>query len=63
MPEREGFKTIDVIAAELKLTEEQVRTLLTVLQIQPTVFADDRRRRFYSSQDVERLKTLLQGGQ
>jgi hypothetical protein len=62
MPEKNGYKTIDVIMAELGATEEQVRALIALLKIQPTFFPDDRRRRYYSAEDVERIKRAVSQG-
>lgn len=59
VPEKDGFKTIDLIAGELSLSEDKVRTLIAVLNLQPRTFSDDRRRRYYSPDDVERLRKLL----
>jgi hypothetical protein len=59
MPAKNGYKTIDVIMAELEATEEQVRALIALLKIQPTFFPDDRRRRYYSPEDVERIKRAV----
>ncbi len=59
MPEKEGYKTIDVIMQELGATEEQVRALIVLLKVEPKFFPDDRRRRYYSSQDIERIKKLI----
>ena len=62
MPERDGYKTIDLIAAELDATEEEVRALISLLNINPTIFREDKRRRFYSREDVERMKVALKAG-
>jgi hypothetical protein len=57
MPVKNGYKTIDVIMAELGATEEQVRALIAFLKIQPTFFPDGRR--YYSLGDVERIKRAV----
>jgi hypothetical protein len=59
MPIKDGYKTIDVIMEELGATEEQVRALIALLKITPTFFPDDRRRRFYSLDDVNRMKKAI----
>lgn len=62
MPEINGFKTIDLITKELNASEEEVRALISLLGIQPTIFREDKRRRFYSPQDVQRMKAALEAG-
>jgi hypothetical protein len=59
MPIKDGYKTIDVIMDELGATEEQVRALIALLKINPTFFPDDRRRRYYSPEDVSRMKKAV----
>jgi hypothetical protein len=59
MPVKDGYKTIDVIMSELGATEEQVRALIALLKIQPIFFPDDRRRRYYSPEDVQRIKKAV----
>jgi hypothetical protein len=59
MPIKDGYKTIDVIMEELGATEEQVRALIALLKINPTFFPDDRRRRYYSPEDVSRMKKAV----
>ncbi|MGO8946768.1 MAG: hypothetical protein ACLQUY_03700 [Ktedonobacterales bacterium] len=59
MPIKDGYKTIDVIMEELGATEEQVRALIALLKITPTFFPDDRRRRYYSPDDVDRMKKAV----
>jgi hypothetical protein len=59
MPEKNGYMTIDVIMKELDATEEQVRALIALLKLQPTFFPDDRRRRYYSNADVQRMKEAI----
>jgi DNA-binding transcriptional MerR regulator len=60
MPERNGYKTIDIIAKELGITEDQVRAFIAVLDIQSRTFPDDRRPRYYSPEDVERIRKIVQ---
>jgi hypothetical protein len=47
---------------EIGATEEQVRALIALLNIKPEFFPDDRRRRYYSPQDVDRIKRAIQSG-
>ncbi len=63
MPQRNGFKTLDLIAKELGVSEDKIRTLIAVLNIQSRTFPDDRRPRYYSPEDVQRLKELIASGQ
>jgi hypothetical protein len=44
---------------ELDATEEQVRALIALLNINPEFFPDDRRRRYYSKEDVQRMKDAV----
>ncbi len=62
MPERNGYKTLDLIAKELRVSEDKVRALITVLNIQSRTFPDDRRPRYYSPEDIERLRSLIASG-
>jgi hypothetical protein len=61
MPERNGYKTIDLIAQELGVSEDKVRNAINALGIQPTFFPDNRRPRFYSPADIERIRKWLRG--
>lgn len=63
MPERNGYKTLDLIAKELGVSEDKVRALIAVLNIQSRTFPDDRRPRYYSPEDIERLRALIASGQ
>lgn len=62
MPERSGFKTIDLIAKDLGITEDQVRVLIALLDIQSRTFPDDRRPRYYSPEDIARIARMLEQG-
>ena len=62
MPQRDGYKTLDLVAQELGVSEDKVRTLIAVLNIQSRTFPDDRRPRYYSPEDVERLRQLIAEG-
>ena len=61
MPEREGYKTIDEVAKQLHLTEEEVRTAIKILRINPHFFVDDRRSRYYTPENVEDIRKLFAG--
>jgi hypothetical protein len=59
MPVRDGYKTIDVIIQELGFTEFKIRDAIKNLSIQPVTFNADRRVKFYSEDDVRRIKEWL----
>ncbi len=59
MPERNGYKTIDLIAEELKVGERKVRQAIEALNIEPTIFRIDQRYRYYSPDDVKRISDWL----
>jgi len=54
-----GYKTPEEIAVEFKQTYNRIMTAIRELNIVPTIFPEDRRRRFYSPQDVERIREWL----
>lgn len=60
MPVRDGYRTIDVIMQELGATEYKVRDAIKNLRIEPTTFNVDRRIKYYSTEDVQRIKEWLQ---
>lgn len=62
MPTRDGYKTIDVIAEELGVPESRIRALIAVLNIQSRTFPDDRRPRYYSPEDINRLREVIASG-
>lgn len=62
MGEINGYKTIDLIVDELKdlrVGEPKVREAIKQLGIEPTVFMVDRRARYYSPQDISRIREWL----
>jgi len=62
MPEINGFKTIDLIMEELKdlrVGEPKIREAIKQLNIDPTVFMVDRRARYYSPNDIKRIREWL----
>lgn len=56
MPERDGFKTLDLIAQELGVSERKVRQAVDDLKIEPTTFKFDLRYKYYSPEDISRIK-------
>jgi hypothetical protein len=56
---RDGYITIDEIAALLDVTVAKVRTIIARLDIQPRRFPDDMRKLYYRQEDVERIKQAL----
>lgn len=54
-----GYMTLAEIQAELKATTEEIRALISLLNIQPTFFPEDKRRRYYKVEDVERMKKAV----
>jgi len=62
MAERNGHKTLDAVAKELGITEDEARTLIRLLNIQSITFPEDRRVRFYSPGDIARLKEVINKG-
>lgn len=61
MPEREGYKTLDLVATELHVGERKVRQAIEALRIEPTVFRVDQRYRYYSPDDIKRIKEWILG--
>jgi hypothetical protein len=60
MPERNGYKTLDLIVTELGYSEFKIRDAVRTLNIQPVTFNADRRVKYYSPQDVQRIKDWLE---
>lgn len=61
MAERNGYKTLNIISKELGVGDDKIRIAITALGVQPFFFPDDRRHRFYSPEDVERIRKWLKG--
>ena len=59
MPTPDGYKSVEQIAVENNQTYNRVQTAIKELGIPQTVFAEDRRRRFYSPEAVEQIKQWL----
>jgi hypothetical protein len=54
-----GYQTPEEIAVETKQTYNRIMTAIRELNIVPTIFPDDRRRRYYSPEDIEKIKVWL----
>jgi hypothetical protein len=59
MPELNGYKTLDLVMKELGIGEPKVRAAIEALKIEPTTFMKDRRMKYYSPDDVERIRQWL----
>lgn len=62
MAELNGYKTIDSILEELNdlhVGEPKIREAIKELKIEPTVFMVDRRARYYSPDDIKRIRSWL----
>jgi len=61
MPELNGYKTMDLIANELGVNVRKVRQAIDALKLQAKTFNVDQRYRYYSAEDVKRIKEWLLG--
>lgn len=59
MPAIDGYKTLDLVMKELGIGEPKVREAIRELDIHTTTFNADRRAKYYSPQDVERIKEWM----
>jgi hypothetical protein len=62
MSEINGYKTIDSIAEELndlRVGEPKIRQAIRELKIEPTIFKVDLRARYYSPDDIKRIREWL----
>ena len=59
MPELNGYKTLDLVMKELGIGEPKVRAAIEALKIEPTTFMKDRRMKYYSAHDIERIRQWL----
>lgn len=59
MPEMDGYKTLDLVMKELGIGEPKVRQAIAALSITPTVFNVDKRSKYYSKEDIERMRDWL----
>ncbi len=55
----DGYKSVEQIAVELNQTLNRIQTAIRELGIVQKVFPDDRRRRYYSPEDIDRIKDWL----
>lgn len=59
MPEMNGYKTLDLVMKELGIGEPKARQAIAALGITPTVFNVDKRSKYYSQEDIERMREWL----
>ncbi len=59
MPEVNGYKTLDLVAQESGVGERKVREAIEELRIIPTTFNIDRRVKYYSPEDIKRIREWL----
>jgi hypothetical protein len=59
MPEKDGYKTIDLVIQEIGAPESRIRLAIAALDVQARTFPTDRRHRYYSQEDIERIKEWL----
>lgn len=59
MPERNGYKTLDLIAQEIRVSERKVREAIEALKIEPTIFNLDKRFRYYSPDNISQIKEWI----
>jgi len=59
MLEIDGYNTLNVIIKELGIGQLKARQAIAALQITPTTFNVDRRARYYSAEDVRRIRAWL----
>jgi len=50
-----GYKTVEEIAVETKQTYNRIQTAIRELSIVPTIFPEDRRRRYYGVEATEKI--------
>ncbi len=63
MPVPAGYKTVEQIAVELDQTLNRIQTAVRELNLPQTVFPEDRRRRYYSPEDIEKIKQWVSARQ
>lgn len=61
MPELNGHKTMDLIAQELGVPLRKIRQAIDALHIEAKTFNVDLRYRYYSADDIKRIKAWLVG--
>ena len=57
----DGYKSVEQIAVEFAQSLNRIQTAIRELDIVQKVFSDDRRRRYYSPEDIEQIRTWLAG--
>lgn len=60
MPEKDGYKTLDLVIEELGYPENRIRVAIAALDIQARTFPADRRHRYYSIEDIRRVKEWIE---
>ena len=60
MPEKAGYKTLDLVVKEVGAAENRVRVAIAALNIQARTFPADRRHRYYSQEDIQRIKAWIE---
>jgi hypothetical protein len=56
----DGFKTPEEIAVEFRVPMSRVQAAIRELNIVPSIFPDDRRRRYYSPDDIRKIKDWIE---
>lgn len=59
MPEIDGYKTLDLVMKTLGIGEPKVREAIKELGIVHTTFKADRRVKYYSPEDIERIRAWM----
>jgi hypothetical protein len=60
MAEKDGYKTLDLVIEELGYPENRIRVAIAALDIQARTFPADRRHRYYSHEDIKRIKDWIE---
>lgn len=60
MAEHPGYMTLEDIQNSIGVGYEEIRVLVSVLGIQPYFFPEDKRRRYYKKEDVERIRRAIE---
>jgi hypothetical protein len=55
-----GYKTPEEIAVEFRQTYNRIMTAIRELNIVPVIFPEDRRRRYYSPEDKEKIRQWIE---
>jgi hypothetical protein len=59
MAEIDGYKTLELVMKELGIGEPKARQAIAALNITPTTFNFDKRSKYYSRDDVARMREWL----